>query len=338
MPGSPVRLTELSPGGGCSCKVAPGDLEEWLGLAYGDLGAPRPPDGAELVCGLEAGDDATVVRIESGIALVTTTDFFPPVVDSARDWGRIAATNAISDIYAMGGRPVSALNLLAWPASLGPDLAVELLRGARAVADQEGFVLAGGHSIVADVPLFGLAVTGVADPEHLLRNDAARAGRPITLTKPLGLGILNNWHKATGRPIDEAVAVMTRSNREAAAAALAAGLVAATDVTGFGLLGHLYKMARASKVTAVIDAAAVPYLVGARELLAEGHVPGGSRRNLEWVRPHLKASPGLPESELLLLADAQTSGGLLVAGEIDTPGAVVIGELVDAGPAAVVVR
>ncbi len=325
-----MRLTEHAPGGGCSCKVSAGDLERWLGLAYGDLAPPLLPPGAELLCGLDSGDDATVVRIEGGTAIVTTTDFFPPVVDSAFDWGRIAATNAISDVYAMGGEPLSALNLLAWPSSLPPELAVEALRGARSVADREGFVLAGGHSIVAEVPLFGLAVTGTADPDRLLRNDAARAGLPITLTKPLGLGILNNWHKATGAPIDEAIAVMTRSNRGASRAALAAGIEAATDVTGFGLLGHLYKMARASGVTAVIDAAAIPCLAGARERLDKGYVPGGTRRNLDWVRPHLEVAARLEEADLLLLADAQTSGGLLVAGEI--AGSPVIGEFTEPGP------
>lgn len=185
-------------------------------------------------------------------------------------------------------------------------------------------MLAGGHSIAGDTPMYGLAVTGVADPDRLLRNDAARPGDAISLTKPLGLGILNNRHKATGERFDEAVAVMSALNREASIAALAAGVEAATDVTGFGLLGHLYKMARASGVTAVVDASAVTYLAGTRESLAAGYVPGGTERNLEWVRPHLDAA--VPESELLLLADAQTSGGLLVAGEI--VGADLIGEFV----------
>ena len=177
-------------------------------------------------------------------------------------------------------------------------------------------------------------MTGIGHPDRLLRNDAGRPGVPLTLTKPLGLGILNNRHKATGERFEEAVAQMTTLNRDAAAAALGVGARCATDVTGFGLLGHLYKLVRASGVSAVIDAAAVPYVGGAREALAAGFVPGGSRRNLDWVRPHLDSAVG--EDELVLLADAQTSGGLLVAGEV--PGYPVIGELVAAGEHAVRVR
>jgi selenide,water dikinase len=187
--------------------------------------------------------------------------------------------------------------------------------------------VAGGHSIDDPEPKYGMAVTGVADPKRLLRNDAAAAGLPLSLTKPLGVGVLNNRHKATGEVFPEAVASMVALNDVASRDALAHGVQAATDVTGFGLLGHLFKMARASGVTAVVDAAAVPYLDGARASLADGFVPGGSRRNLDWVQPHLDATVDL--DELLLLADAQTSGGLLVAGEI--PGGTVIGELVPRG-------
>jgi selenide,water dikinase len=183
-------------------------------------------------------------------------------------------------------------------------------------------------------PKYGMAVTGVGDPERLLRNDAARPGLPLSLTKPLGVGVLNNRHKATGEVFAHAVASMAALNADASEAALAAGIAAGTDVTGFGLLGHLFKMARASGVTAVVDAAAVPYLEGTRESLAAGYLPGGSRRNLDWVRPHLSAS--VDDEELLLLADAQTSGGLLLAGEV--PGGVVVGELVPARDAVVEVR
>ncbi|NUS51865.1 MAG: selenide, water dikinase SelD, partial [Nocardioidaceae bacterium] len=184
--------------------------------------------------------------------------------------------------------------------------------------------LAGGHSIDDREPKYGLAVTGFADPDHLLRNDAGAAGTPLTLTKPLGLGVLNNRHKATGEAFPDAVDVMTTLNREASRAAVAAGVTCATDVTGFGLLGHLLKLCRASEVGAVVDAAAVPYLEAARPSLADGYVPGGSRRNLDWVRPSLASH--VPDDELLLLADAQTSGGLLVAGEL--PGHPVVGHLV----------
>jgi selenide, water dikinase len=266
-----------------------------------------------------------VVTIDGDTAVVATADFFTPVVDDPYDWGRIAAANALSDIYAMGGRPLVAVNLLGWPRDVLPiDLVREVLRGGRDVARAAACAVGGGHSVDDPEPKYGMAVTGTADPGRLLRNDRARPGLPICLTKPLGVGVLNNRHKATGEVFPQAVDCMTRLNRDAAAAALAAGVQAATDVTGFGLLGHLYKMVRASGVAAVVDAAAVPYLDGAREALRDGFVSGGTKRNLDWVRPHLDST--LPEDELLLLADAQTSGGLLIVGEI--PGAQVIGETV----------
>jgi selenide,water dikinase len=322
------RLTQFAHGGGCACKIPPGELED---MVRGLVGTPAP----ELLVGLEEGDDAAAVRIEGGMAVLATADFFTPVVDDAYDWGRIAAANALSDIYAMGGRPVVAVNLLGWPRDTLPvELAQEVLRGGLDVAREAGCPVAGGHSIDDPEPKYGMAVTGMAPADRLLRNDTARAGQPLSLTKPLGVGVLNNRHKATGEVFPEAVASMVALNRDAAAAALEAGIEAATDVTGFGLLGHLYKLARGSGVTAVVDAAAVPYLAGARESLAEGFVPGGSRRNLDWVRPHLSAS--VEESELVLLADAQTSGGLLLAGEV--PGAPVVGELVPRGDTVLVVR
>lgn len=315
----PLRLTQYAAGGGCACKVPPGELEAILG----DL--PTSREGGDLLVGLDHGDDAAAVRIDGDRAVVATADFFTPVVDDAHDWGRIAAANALSDVYAMGGTPVVAVNLLAWPRDKIPfELAAEVLRGGADVCLEAATHLAGGHSIDDPEPKYGLAVTGLADPGRLLRNDAGEAGVPLTLTKPLGLGVLNNRHKATGERFEEAVAVMTTLNRDASRAAVAAGLRCATDVTGFGLLGHLMKMARASGVTAVVDASAVPYVAGARESIAAGFVPGGSRRNLDWVRPHLSSS--LSEDELVLLADAQTSGGLLVAGEL--PGHPVVGELV----------
>ncbi|HTJ32746.1 MAG TPA: selenide, water dikinase SelD [Dactylosporangium sp.] len=318
-----IRLTGYAHGGGCACKIPPGELEAVVaGLVGG-----RAPDGpGELLVGLDDGDDAAVVTLAGGTAVVATADFFTPVVDDAYDWGRIAAANALSDVYAMGGRPVVAVNLLAWPREVLPmTLAAEVLRGGLDVAREAGCHVAGGHSVDDPEPKYGMAVTGVADPDRLLRNDRGRAGLPLTLTKPLGIGVLNSRHKATGEAFPHAVAAMTTLNRAASEAALAAGAECATDVTGFGLLGHLHKLARASGVTAVVEAAAVPYLDGARKALADGFVSGGTRRNLDWVRPHLDAG-ATSEDELLLLADAQTSGGLLVAGEI--PGHPVIGELV----------
>ena len=316
---APPRLTQYAAGGGCACKVPPGELERVLGALPGGRAA------GDLLIGLENGDDAAVVRIDGDRAVIATADFFTPVVDDPGDWGRIAAANALSDVYAMGGEPLVALNLLAWPRDDLPlELAAEVLAGGAEVAAEAGCHLAGGHSIDDREPKYGLAVTGVGDPDRLLRNDAGTPGTPLTLTKPLGLGVLNNRHKATGERFPEAVAVMTALNRQAARDALAVGATCATDVTGFGLLGHLLKLCRASGVDADIDAAAVPYVGDARTSVADGFVPGGSRRNLEWVRDHVDAT--VDEDELLLLADAQTSGGLLVAGEL--PGHPLIGRLV----------
>jgi len=326
------RLTQYAHGGGCACKIPPGELES---IVQGLAGLDSP----DVLVGLDTGDDAAVVRIEDGMAVVATADFFTPVVDDAYDWGRIAAANALSDVYAMGGRPLVAVNLVGWPRDVLPiELLREVLRGGLDVAREAGCVVGGGHSIDDPEPKYGMAVTGVADPDRLLRNDAAEPGLSISLTKPLGVGVLNNRHKATGEVFGQAVESMVRLNRSASEAALAAGVRAATDVTGFGLLGHLYKMARASGVTAVIDAAAVPYLDGARQAVADGYVSGGTRRNLGWVGPHLSASLGaaVDEDELILLADAQTSGGLLVVGEV--PGAPVIGHTVARRQAVIEVR
>lgn len=326
---SDIRLTQFAHGGGCSCKLGAGELETLLaGL--------QPPARDDLLIGLEHGDDAAVVRLDGTRALVATADFFAPVVDDPYDFGRIAAANALSDVYAVGGRPLVALNLLGWPRDVLPlDVAAEVLRGGRDVAAQAGCLLAGGHSIDDPEPKYGLTVTGLADPERLLRLDAGEPGTPLSLSKPIGVGVLNSWHKATGQVFDEAIGVMTTLNAEAAAAALDAGARCATDVTGFGLLGHLFKLARASGVTAVVDAAAVPVLDAARDGIARGYVSGGTRRNLQWVEPHVDFG-SLAEADRLLLADAQTSGGLLVAGEV--PGAPVIGRLVERGEHAIVVR
>jgi selenide, water dikinase len=319
--GQRIRLTQYAHGGGCACKIPPGELEDVVAGLGGNVAA----GASELLVGLDSGDDAAAVRIDGDTAILATADFFTPVVDDAYDWGRIAAANALSDIYAMGGRPLVAVNLLAWPRDTLPlELAREVLRGGLDVAQAAGCHVAGGHSIDDPEPKYGMAVTGIAHPDRLLRNDAARAGLPLSLTKPLGLGVLNNKHKATGEVFASAIDVMTTLNRDASRAAVDSGLYAATDVTGFGLLGHLHKMARASGVTAVIDAACVPYVDGARTAATEGYISGGTRRNLDWVMPHLDPA-SYDETELLLLADAQTSGGLLVAGEI--PGAAVIGEL-----------
>ncbi len=314
-----TRLTGYAHGGGCACKIPPGELEE---AVRGLIGQPSD----DVLVGLDDGDDAAAVRV-GDIAVLSTADFFTPVVDDAYDWGRIAAANALSDVYAMGGRPVVAINLVGWPRDVLPlELMTEVLRGGLAVASEAGCPVIGGHSIDDPEPKYGMAVTGVADPAQLLRNDAAEPGLPLTLTKPLGVGLLNNRHKQTGEVFEDAIAIMTQLNRDAAEAALSAGVRAATDVTGFGLLGHLYKMCRASKVGAIIDVAGVPVIESARDALRDGFVSGGTRRNLDWVRPQLRAGADISEDDLLLLADAQTSGGLLVVGEL--PGYPVIGHTV----------
>src|SRR5699024_8197332 len=209
-------------------------------------------DFDHVLVGLDDGDDAAAVRVQDGLAVLSTADFFTPVVDEAYDWGRIAAANALSDIYAMGGSPVVAINLIGWPR--------EVLHGGLAAANAAGTPGIGGHSVDAPEHKDGMAVTGTAHPDRLLRNDAAAAGLPLTLTKPIGVGLLNNRHKATGEVFEAAIASMTALNRDAAAGALAAGAKAATDVTGFGLLGHLHKMLRASGVGAVLERNAVPLL------------------------------------------------------------------------------
>jgi selenide, water dikinase len=343
-----VRLTQYASGGGCACKIPPGELEAIVAML---AGAPAAGTRGELIVGLDDGDDAAVVVLDragavggtgaagggpgdrAACALVTTTDFFTPVVDDPYDWGRIAAANALSDVYAVGGEPVVAVNLLGWPRGRLPfELAAEVLRGGLDVARSAGCHVAGGHSIDDPEPKYGMAVTGVADPARLLRIGAGRPGLPLSLTKPLGVGVLNNRHKATGEVFPQAIESMTRLNAEASRRALATGVRCGTDVTGFGLLGHLYKLARASGVSAVVYTAAVPYLEGAREAAAAGFVSGGTRRNLDWVSPHLDRG-GAGEQECLLLADAQTSGGLLLAGRV--PGAAVIGRLVPRGEHAI---
>mgnify|MGYP000498185114 CR=1 FL=1 len=317
---TPIRLTGYAHGGGCACKIPPGELEQAVAGLTGQV-------GENIIVGLDDGDDAAAVRIRDDLAVLSTADFFTPVVDDPYDWGRIAAANALSDIYAMGGTPVVAINLVGWPREVLPmELMTEVLRGGLDVGAQAACPVIGGHTIDDPEPKYGMAVTGVAEPGRLLRNDAAEPGLPITLTKPIGVGLLNNRHKQTGEVFEEAIALMTTLNRDASIAAVAAGVRAATDVTGFGLLGHLHKLCRASGVGAVVDRASVPAVSGADEALRDGFVSGGTRRNLDWVQPHLTVDSGVSDDDLLFLADAQTSGGLLVVGEV--PGYPVIGETV----------
>jgi selenide,water dikinase len=305
-----VRLSQLSHGAGCACKLGPGDLTEVLGR----LGRPAMPE--EVLVAGDTGDDAAVYLLPGGQGLVQTLDFFTPIVDDAFDWGRIAATNAFSDVYAMGGTPVLALNIVAWPVDDLPlDLLVRVLEGGSAVAAQAGVAVVGGHSITDSEPKYGMAVTGLVDPNRIVRNSTVPAGATLYLTKPLGLGILSTAIKrgvADEEQIRLAVETMTELNAEASEAMLEGGPSAATDVTGFGLLGHLHNMLEASAVSATVDASAIDLLPGVLELAGEGVVPGGTRRNHDFVSPFVSWGD-LDRAEQYVVADAQTSGGLLVA-------------------------
>lgn len=307
-----VRLTSLSPGAGCACKLPLSSLERLIA----NLGPIAQPLGADLLVGLADGDDAAVFRLDDDRALILTTDFFTPIVDSPSDWGRVAAANALSDVYAMGGRPLLALNLAAWP---GAELPIEMLgdvmRGAASVAQEAGCAVVGGHTIDDPVPKYGMAVVGLADPSRVLAIDAARAGDQLILTKPIGTGVVATALKrGTPRPeaVRAAVDAMTTLNAAASEAALAAGVRAVTDVTGFGLLGHLHRMLRASGVAAEVFADRVPILPDAPELVAEGHVSGGTRANLFYMADSVGIDPGVDTVVSTLLHDAQTSGGLLI--------------------------
>ncbi|MBC3410493.1 selenide, water dikinase SelD [Pseudomonas sp. SWRI51] len=304
----PIRLTQYSHGAGCGCKISPKVLD--VILAESGTQALDP----NLWVGNASRDDAAVYALDDERGVVSTTDFFMPIVDDPYDFGRIAATNAISDIYAMGGDPLMAIAILGWPVNvLPPEVAREVIRGGRAVCAEAGIPLAGGHSIDAPEPIFGLAVTGVVSKRHLKRNDTARAGSTLYLTKPLGIGILTTAEKkAKLREQDQGLARdwMCTLNTPGSRFGKLAGVQAMTDVTGFGLLGHLVEVAEGSGVTARLDFAAVPRLPSVDYYLAEGCIPGGTLRNFESYGHKIAA---LSDSQKHLLCDPQTSGGLLVA-------------------------
>lgn len=284
-----------------------------------------PQHHPDLLVGAESGDDAAVWRLDADRALVVTADFITPIVDDARTWGRIAAANSASDVYAMGGRPLLALNLVGWSEELSTDLLVDVLAGAGDAAAEGGWVTAGGHTVDDPEPKFGLAVVGEVHPDRILTNAGLRPGQALVLSKPLGVGVIATAIKrgeASAAVVDAAVASMTRPNAAAAEVALAAGATGATDVTGFGLLGHLRKMVEAAGVDAELAPESVPLLPGARDLAAAGLVPGGTERNLAWAGERLDAGATDP-TILTLLADAQTSGGLLFGAEPDAAAAAV---------------
>jgi selenide, water dikinase len=305
------RLTSLSHGGGCGCKIAPGVLAELL------KGAPPRQAYADLLVGKDTSDDAAVYRLNEEQAIVATTDFFMPIVDDAFEFGRIAATNALSDIYAMGGRPLLALAIVGMPVNtLSHQTIRDILRGGEAMCEQAGIPVAGGHSIDSVEPIYGLAVTGVVDPKMVKRNSSARDGDLLILGKPLGVGIYAAALKKDR--LDEAgyralIATTTQLNTPGMALSRLAGVHAMTDVTGFGLLGHLLEMCRGSGMTARIAAADLPLLPGAQALVQKGIATGASARNWQSYGHDVRLAPELDASLKTLLTDPQTSGGLLVA-------------------------
>ena len=306
-----MKLTSLSHGAGCGCKIGAAQLEPLL------AGLPAPTDPAVLV-GPRTADDAGVYRLTDELALIHTADFFTPIVDDPYDFGRIAATNALSDVYAMGGRPVTALNLVAFSLEeLGEAVLREILRGGADIAAAAGVAVVGGHSIDDHEPKYGLAVTGVVHPDELLTNAGGRSGDALVLTKPLGAGAISTAFKrglAGEEAVEAAVEIMTTLNAPACAAARAVRAHALTDVTGFGLLGHLHELARASGIAAEVQAGAVPAIDGALDLLAdEAAVSGGSRRNAEHAARFASFEDGVHPAHRRLATDAMTSGGLLAA-------------------------
>ncbi|HSC58369.1 MAG TPA: selenide, water dikinase SelD [Gemmatimonadales bacterium] len=340
-PTAPIRLTAFSHGAGCACKLGSTELTEVL-RHLPPISDPR------ILVDAATRDDAAVYRLDADRALIATTDFFTPIVDDAFDWGRIAAANALSDVYAMGGRPLFALNLVGWPrTSLPFALLGEVLRGAGQVAAEAGCLLVGGHSVDDPEPKFGLAVVGEVHPDRVLTNAAGQAGDLLVLTKPLGTGILTTALKRDrigAEALAPAVESMATLNNGAMRAALAHGVRCATDITGFGLLGHLGNVLAGSGLGAEVWVDALPLLPGARELAEAGVVPGGTERNYK-AADGTRWAPGLSRAEQVLCCDAQTSGGLLLAVRPEraealvaalraerTPAAAVIGQLV-AGPA-----
>jgi selenide,water dikinase len=276
-----------------------------------------PTDDPRVLVDASTGDDAAVYRLSDDRAVVVTVDFFSPVVDDPTDFGRIAAANALSDLYAMGARPLFALNLFAFPrAHLDSGLPEQILEGGRQIADQAGIPILGGHSIDDPEPKYGMVAVGEAHPDRLVTNAGGRPGDVLILTKPLGIGVITTALKADAAPpsvITRAVEVMTTLNGGAARVMVEEGIRAGTDVTGFGLLGHLRALARASGVSATLNSSEVPVLEGARALAEAGHVPGGTKRNSRDLEPDLEVASGIDPVTRLLLCDAQTSGGILMA-------------------------
>jgi selenide,water dikinase len=306
-----IRLTQYSNGGGCGCKISPADLEQIINSAE-----KSQVTDARLLVGNESMDDAAVYDLENGQVLISTTDFFTPIVDDPFDFGRIASVNAMSDVYAMGGKPIFALAILGWPlAKLSAETAARVIEGARSVCNSVGILIAGGHSIDIPEPVFGLVVNGLAPIASFKQNSKATAGCRLFLSKPLGIGAISNAAKNSKvDPADykEAITWMTRLNTLGPAVATLKGLTAMTDVTGFGLGGHLLEVCKGSNLVAELDFDALPLLNGLTHYVSQGCIPGGTRRNFKSYGHLIEP---MEEPRRMIICDPQTSGGLLMAVE-----------------------
>lgn len=335
-----VRLTKLAKRAGCAAKHPPGFLLPLLGLL-------PPITDANVLVGSSTADDAAIYKVSDELALVLTTDFFTPIVDRPRDFGQVAAANALSDVYAMGGKPLTALSIVGFPDNLPATVLGEILTGASEKAAEAGIAVVGGHTIKSEEPIFGLAVVGTVHPGRVLANSGAQPGDALVLTKPIGLGIISTAAKNdqdTEGAIQDAIRVMATLNRVAWETLAGFEVHALTDVTGFGLLGHLRNMTAASKVTATVLADAVPVLAAARRYVAAGIAPGGTRANRQFLNDWVTYAPEISQEQQLLLCDAQTSGGLLAAvperaakeivaalNKAGTPAAAIVGRIDGAG-------
>jgi selenide,water dikinase len=310
-PDQAIKLTSFSHGGGCGCKIAPGVLSEIL---KNSAGFPVPK---ELMVGIETADDAAVYKLNDEQALIATTDFFMPIVDDPFDFGRIAATNAISDVYAMGGTPIMALALVGMPVNKLPlETIGKIIQGGESICAEAGIPIAGGHTIDSVEPIYGLVVLGLVHPSKVKRNADARAGDVLILGKPLGVGVLSAALKKDKLDADGYAAMIantTKLNKPGKALADLAGVRALTDVTGFGLLGHLLELARGAKLTATLEMDRIPLLPGVEQLAHDGYFTGASGRNWDAYGMDVDLGAGVTDTQRVLLTDPQTSGGLLVS-------------------------
>ncbi|MEZ7173721.1 selenide, water dikinase SelD [Sporosarcina sp. OR05] len=325
---NPIKLTSLTTKGGCGCKIGPAELSQVL------RNLPPAPYDPQLLVGLDTSDDAGVYRLTDELAIVQTLDFFTPIVDDPYDFGQIAATNAISDVYAMGGKPITALNIVAFPiANLDKEILTNILKGAADKLQEAGVTLVGGHSIDDQEPKFGLAVTGTVHPKRVRTNAGAKSGDKLILTKPIGVGIHTTALKNGMLSVEEVkqvTSVMTTLNKETAETMANFDVHAATDITGFGLLGHTSEMAKASKVGIRINADQVPILPRTRELAQAGRIPGGTKNNFAHVQNDVEFAASIDEIDRYILCDAVTSGGLLLSVPADEAD-LLLNELVENG-------